>query len=126
VRRLARTDATLRDYILDSVAQQGHELPRVPEEGVPGLPVNDDTRLERVLTGLARQANQLARMLQPSRYVEVVRRSLPGLSDTERAVRLDRVAELSAAEYGDEAARKLLAEAHALLLRPLGASRRPD
>ena len=125
VRRLARTDSAFRDYILDSLSAQGFSLPRLPEDGIPGLPVTDDNRQELVLAGLARQANQLARIVQPSRYVELIRRSLPELSDSERAARLHRIAQLSAAEHGDEAARKLLEEARALLLHPRDSSRRP-
>jgi hypothetical protein len=117
VRRLARTDSAFRDYILSSVSAEGLSLPSLPKEGIPGLPVTGDNRQELVLTGLARQANQLARILQPSRYVELIRRSLPNLSDSELAAKLDRIALLSATEHGDEAARKLLEEARALLLR---------
>jgi hypothetical protein len=55
--------------------------------------------------------------MQVSRYVELVRRSLPELSDAERSARLARVEELSASEGGaDETSRKLLTEARAHLL----------
>ncbi|HVG63547.1 MAG TPA: hypothetical protein VNA24_33585 [Hyalangium sp.] len=117
VRRIARTGSVERDLVFEAISKSGYELPQLPEEGVPGVAVTPENRLELVLMGLARQANWYARLIQPSRYVELVRRSLPGLSDKERATRLERVAQLSAAEQGDEAARKLLDHARALLLR---------
>lgn len=121
VRRLARTDEAFRDYILGNLPRTEDVLPSLPAGGIRGVAVTEQNRLEWVLTGLARQANQLAWMLQPSRYVRLVRNSLPGLSDSERAARLDRVAELSAAEHGGEAARKLLEKTRALLQPPLPA-----
>ncbi|MBN1207343.1 MAG: hypothetical protein JXB05_20845 [Myxococcaceae bacterium] len=125
VRRIARTGSVERDHIFEAIARSGYELPRLPEEGVPGVAVTPENRLELVLMGLARQANWYARLIQPSRYVEVVRRSLPELGDTARAARLERVAQLSAAEHGDEAARKLLEQTRALLLRTASATRLP-
>lgn len=125
VRRIARTGSVERDLALETISKSGHELPQLPEEGVPGVPVTPENRLDLVLMGLARQANMYARLIQPSRYVEMVRRSLPGISDRARAARLERVAQLSATEQGDEAARELLEQARALLLRTSGATDLP-
>jgi DNA-directed RNA polymerase subunit RPC12/RpoP len=126
VRRIARTGSVERDLVSETISKSGYELPQLPEEGVPGVAVTPENRLELVLTGLARQANWYARLIQPSLYVEVVRRSLPGLSDKARAAQLERVAQLSAAEQGDEAAGKLLEQARALLLRTANTTRLPD
>jgi len=48
--------------------------------------------------------------------LEVVRRSLPALADGERARRLARVAELSAAETSEGAGRELVEQARVALL----------
>jgi DNA-directed RNA polymerase subunit RPC12/RpoP len=125
VRRIARTGSVERDLTFEAISKSGHELPQLPEEGVPGVPVTPENRLELVLVGLARQANWYARLIQPSRYLDVVRRSLPELGDRARAAQLERVAQLSAAERGDEAARELLEQARALLLRTASATRPP-
>lgn len=119
-RRILRTGAVeqafARDIIRETAAQHGIVPDALPAEGVEGFPVTEENRMELRLTGLARQANWYARLVQTPRYVELVRRSLPDLSDSARAKHLQRVAELSASEGGDETARKLLAETRAQLL----------
>jgi DNA-directed RNA polymerase subunit RPC12/RpoP len=120
VRRLLRTGAVEQDFARqireDLAARQGVDAGALPEEGVDGLPVTEENRQELLLTGLARQANWYARLVQVPRYVELVRRSLPGMSDAARAAWLERVAERSATEGGDTAARQLLTEARSRLL----------
>jgi DNA-directed RNA polymerase subunit RPC12/RpoP len=120
-RRILRTGAVEQDLarqaMRESAARHGLTPEALPAQGVEGFPVTEDNRLELRLTGLARQAHWYAKLVQVSRYVELVRRSLPELSDAERAARLARVEELSASEGGaDETSRKLLTEARAHLL----------
>ncbi len=120
VRRILRTGAVEQDFTRqirdDLAAKHGLGAGPLPEEGIDGLPVTEENRQELLLTGLARQAQWYARLIQVPRYVELVRRSLPGLSDAQRAAWLEQVAQRSASEGGDDAARQLLAEARSRLL----------
>lgn len=111
VRRLVRTGEAERGLLRQALDAARASLPASSTE--PPLP--EPERQVAVLAGLARQAHWHARFVQVPRYVEAVRQSLPGLSDSERAARLARVAELCAAEGGDEAARELIAQARARL-----------
>jgi Zn finger protein HypA/HybF involved in hydrogenase expression len=112
VRRVARTGSAEQALTRELLAASGAAS---PSEGTLGTPVTPENRAELVLLGLARQANWYGRVIQLPRYLEVVRRSLPELADAERARRLARVAELSAAETSDAAGRELVEQARVAL-----------
>lgn len=116
VRRLARTGAVEKAYSRDVAAQQGQGLAPLPDEGVPGLPVTEANKLDLRLAGLGRQATWYAKIVPLSRYVSVVRRSLPELTDAERASQLERMATLPHFEGLSDDGRERLAETRAVLL----------
>ncbi len=117
VRRFARTGAQEKQYTREMMARFGAEPPVLPEEGTPGMRLPGVTPEQQCLMGLGRQASWYATLVPLSRYVGLVRQSLPAHTDAERAVLLARVAGLPFFEGLSEEGRRRLEEARDVLLR---------
>ena len=91
VRRLARTGAVEQRFSRDVRARYEPTPTELPEHGVAGPVLPGVSRQQQCLAGLGRQASWYATLVPLERYLDVVRRSLPGMSDAERAVLLERV-----------------------------------
>jgi DNA-directed RNA polymerase subunit RPC12/RpoP len=108
VRRLARTGAVEQRFSRDHGARWARTAP-LPEEGVAGPVLPGVSRQQQCLAGLGRQASWYATLVPLTRYLDVVRRSLPGMSDLERAALLERVESLPFFEGLSDAGRERLA-----------------
>ncbi|WP_434380109.1 hypothetical protein [Melittangium boletus] len=115
VRRLARTGAVEQRFSQDMRARLDPAPEVLPEDGIAGPALPGVTREQQRLAGLGRQASWYATLVPLARYLDVVRRSLPGLSDPERAARLERVASLPHFEGLSDAGRERLEETRARL-----------
>lgn len=118
VRRLARTGHVEQHWRRELMTRTGSSAPPLPEEGVPPPTLPGVSRQEQCLTGLGRQASWYATLIPLSRYVSLVRRSLPGLTDAERAALLERVATVPYFEGLSDAGRARIEEARARLRGP--------
>ena len=117
VRRLARTGQVEQRYQRDLRTELGSPPPTLPEEGVPGPARPGMTRQDQVLAGLGRQASWYTQIISLERYVGLVRRSLPGLTDDARAALLERVGTVPHFEGVSEDGRRRLEETRAALRR---------
>lgn len=115
VRRLARTGTVEQHFSREFMARAGSSVSPLPEEGVLPPPPPGMGRQEQCLAGLGRQASWYATLIPLSRYLSLVRRSLPGLTDAERAALLERVETLPHFEGLSDAGRTRLEETRARL-----------
>ena len=118
VRRLARTGAVEKQYTRDMMAMAGASPPPLPEEGTPGALLPGVSRQQQCLAGLGRQASWYATLIPLTRYLALVRRSLPEMTDAERAALLAQVPTVPFFEGLSDPGRARLEEARAWLLRP--------
>lgn len=99
-------------------------------EGVPGVRVTDENRMELVVAGLGRTANVFGRMIGPRRLARLVRGSLPRGADAGDAAVPDQalgqvyeqvladVLAFSRRDGGDDVAAALIEQTRALLRSP--------